>query len=58
MQSLPSPTALGTLNQKTQSRFLSRELRMAFALSLILLLAAIAYELLLQSGKGGRFMDL
>lgn len=31
--------ALGTLNSETQSQFLSRELRMAFALSLILSLA-------------------
>ncbi len=31
--------ALGTLNPETQSQFLSRELRMAFALSLILSLA-------------------
>ena len=49
MQSLPSPTALGTLNQKTQSRFLSRELRMAFALSLILSLAGFLRAIIFQT---------
>mmetsp|Transcript_15791 Transcript_15791/g.34188 ORF Transcript_15791/g.34188 Transcript_15791/m.34188 type:complete len:466 (+) Transcript_15791:61-1458(+) len=41
--------ALGTLNPQTQSQFLSRELRMAFALSLILSLAGFMRATLFQT---------
>ena len=32
--------------------------RAAASVALLLVLAAVAYQLLLQPGKGGRFMDL
>ena len=41
--------ALGTLNPQTQSQFLSRELRMAFVLSLILSLAGFLRAMLFQT---------
>jgi cation transporter-like permease len=41
--------ALGTLNPSTQSQFLSRELRMAFALSSILSIAGFARAIIFQT---------
>ena len=42
-------TALGTLNPQTQSQFLSRELRMAFALSAILSVAGFLRATIFQT---------